>query len=221
MKCTAKAGQPARIRPARCNPKIPPTRLINRPPKPSPNASLRWCAIRPGRSITPCSPSTDVLAILHPCDSQWEHTTSQLPPIFSAEEIAAVLDFVHAGGALLVISEYEHAKYGDNLNELLAPVGLRIEVAASSTAPTACKPTLSGSSARRPPASRASRISARVPVFIAPVGAPRCPSPRAPRWPPPPRRCPAIPLPAAAIRPRLAGKLRPKRFRQRRPDRPG
>ncbi len=68
-----------------------------------------------------------VLAFLHPCDPRWERTTSTEPPALSAEEIDAVLAFVEAGGGLLVVTEYEHDKYGDNLNDLLAPVGVRIE----------------------------------------------------------------------------------------------
>ncbi len=69
----------------------------------------------------------DVLALLHPCDPRWERTTSDGPPALAPEEIAAVLAWVRAGGGLLVVTEYEHDKYGDNLNELLAPAGLRIE----------------------------------------------------------------------------------------------
>lgn len=68
-----------------------------------------------------------VLAFLHPCDPRWERTTSMHSPAFPAPELDAVLDFVRAGGGLLVITEYEHDKYGDNLNDLLAPVGIRIE----------------------------------------------------------------------------------------------
>ncbi len=68
-----------------------------------------------------------VLALLHPCDPRWERTTSRHSPALSPDEIEAVLAFVRAGGGLLVISEYEHDKYGDNLNELLAPAGIRIE----------------------------------------------------------------------------------------------
>lgn len=79
----------------------------------------------------PLSPETlsetDVLALIHPCDPKWERTTSTNPPALSAKELDAVLGFVRAGGGLLVITEYEHDKYGDNLNELLAPAGLRIE----------------------------------------------------------------------------------------------
>ena len=69
----------------------------------------------------------DVLVFAHPCDPRWEHTTSQNPPALSAEETRDVLEWVRAGGGLLVITEYEHDKYGDNLNELLAAAGLRIE----------------------------------------------------------------------------------------------
>ena len=69
----------------------------------------------------------DVLALLHPCDPRWERTTSNRPPALDAAEIAAVLDWIHAGGGLLVVTEYEHDKYGDNLNALLAPTGLHIE----------------------------------------------------------------------------------------------
>jgi hypothetical protein len=69
----------------------------------------------------------DVLVLPHPCDPRWERTTEQGSPALTGREITAVQAFVHAGGGLLVISEYEHAKYGDNLNDLLAPTGLRIE----------------------------------------------------------------------------------------------
>ncbi len=68
-----------------------------------------------------------VLAFLHPCDPRWERTTSTESPALSPGEIAAVLAFVEAGGGLLVITEYEHDKYGDNLNTLLEPIGIRIE----------------------------------------------------------------------------------------------
>ena len=69
----------------------------------------------------------DVLALLHPCDPHWERTTSAGPPALAPEEIGAVLAWVRAGGGLLVVTEYEHDKYGDNLNDLLAPAGLHIE----------------------------------------------------------------------------------------------
>ena len=68
----------------------------------------------------------DVLALLHPCDAKWERTTSTASPRLTAGEIAAVQEFVRGGGGLVVVAENEHDKYGDNLNELLAPTGLRI-----------------------------------------------------------------------------------------------
>ena len=68
----------------------------------------------------------DLVAVLHPCDSRWEKTTPNSTPRFAPGEITALQEFVRGGGALLVVTEYEHAKYGDNLNELLAPFGLEI-----------------------------------------------------------------------------------------------
>src|SRR5207248_1151115 len=69
----------------------------------------------------------DVLVLLHPCDPKWERTTSANSPRLSEPEIDDIREFVRAGGGLLVVSEYEHDKYGDNLNDLLAPCGLYIE----------------------------------------------------------------------------------------------
>lgn len=68
----------------------------------------------------------DILALLHPCDSRWERTVGGHPAL-SASELDAVREFVAKGGSLLVVTEYEHDKYGDNLNDLLQPFGLRIE----------------------------------------------------------------------------------------------
>ena len=68
----------------------------------------------------------DVLAILHPCESKWERTTGG-SPVFSREELDAISKFVEQGGGLLVVTEYEHDKYGDNLNELLARFDMEIE----------------------------------------------------------------------------------------------
>jgi hypothetical protein len=71
--------------------------------------------------------STDVLILIHPCDSKWEKTTSSFPPALAKEELQAVRDFVQNGGGLLLISEYEHEKYNNNLNELLQGSGLSFE----------------------------------------------------------------------------------------------
>src|SRR5712671_6298164 len=68
----------------------------------------------------------DVLVLLHPCESKWERTTGHSPKL-SPAEIDASVAFVEKGGGLLVVTEYAHDKYSDNLNELLAHFGLEIE----------------------------------------------------------------------------------------------
>jgi Family of unknown function (DUF6421) len=70
---------------------------------------------------------TGILALLHPCDPRWERTVPCGAPALSSSETDDVLDFVRSGGGLLLVTENEHAKYGDNLNDLLAPAGLRME----------------------------------------------------------------------------------------------
>jgi hypothetical protein len=69
----------------------------------------------------------DVLVIAHPSDSKWERTAGGDSPVFSPSEIAAVQAFVAAGGGLVVLGEEEEDKYGGNLNDLLAPFGVRFE----------------------------------------------------------------------------------------------
>ena len=69
----------------------------------------------------------DILVLPHPCDSRWERTISPASPQLSPAELKDIQDFVLRGGSLLVITEYEHDKYGDNLNELLHPFGLAIQ----------------------------------------------------------------------------------------------
>jgi hypothetical protein len=71
--------------------------------------------------------ASDIIVLAHPCDPHWENTTSGNPPALSPDEIKLLHDWVTAGGGLFIITEYEHDKYGDNLNELLVPTGLRIE----------------------------------------------------------------------------------------------
>jgi hypothetical protein len=68
----------------------------------------------------------DVLVIAHPSDAKWERTVGGSPR-FSPAEVAAVEAFVAAGGGLVVLGEEEEGKYGGNLDELLAPFGVRVE----------------------------------------------------------------------------------------------
>ncbi len=69
----------------------------------------------------------EVLVIAHPSDPVWERTTGTGSPTLSGEEIDAIEAFVAQGGGLIVLGETEQEKYGNNLNELLARFGLRLE----------------------------------------------------------------------------------------------
>ncbi|HZU39785.1 MAG TPA: DUF6421 family protein [Solirubrobacteraceae bacterium] len=69
----------------------------------------------------------DVLILAHPSDPAWERTTGRGSPRLSAEELEAIVEFVRAGGGLIVMGETEQEKYGNNLNELLARFELHIE----------------------------------------------------------------------------------------------
>jgi hypothetical protein len=69
----------------------------------------------------------DVLVLAHPSDPRWERTTGSGSPRLSASELDAVESFVEGGGGLIVMGETEQEKYGNNLNELLARFGLRLE----------------------------------------------------------------------------------------------
>jgi Family of unknown function (DUF6421) len=68
-----------------------------------------------------------VLVIAHPSAPTWERTTGSGSPRLTREELDAVEAFVADGGGLIVLGETEQEKYGNNLNELLARFGLRLE----------------------------------------------------------------------------------------------
>lgn len=76
---------------------------------------------------SPTLNSTDLLVLLHPCDPIWEKTVSDTSPLLSTKEIHSIHEFVENGGSLLIITEYEHEKYGDNLNSLLRRWNIQIE----------------------------------------------------------------------------------------------
>jgi hypothetical protein len=68
----------------------------------------------------------DVLVIAHPSDAKWERTVPGGSPRFSVAELDAIVDFVHAGGGLIVLGEEEQEKYGSNVNTLIARFGIAI-----------------------------------------------------------------------------------------------
>lgn len=73
--------------------------------------------------------AASVLVVAHPSDPKWEATVECATPLLDAAELDAIGDFVRAGGGLIVLAETEHDKYGNNLNDLLAPFGIQIETA--------------------------------------------------------------------------------------------
>ncbi|MEK6327463.1 MAG: DUF6421 family protein [Actinomycetota bacterium] len=68
----------------------------------------------------------DVLVIAHPSDPRWEATTNTRAPRLSDHELDAVEEFVRGGGGLIALGETEQAKYGNNLNDLLARFGIQV-----------------------------------------------------------------------------------------------
>ncbi len=69
----------------------------------------------------------DVLVIAHPSDPKWEATVNSRSPRLSEVELDAIEEFVRGGGGLIVLGETEQAKYGNNLNDLLARFGVEVE----------------------------------------------------------------------------------------------
>ena len=68
----------------------------------------------------------DVLVIAHPAAASSERVAGDLPPVLSPGEITVVTEHVAKGGGLVVLAECDHDAHGNNLNDLLAPFGLRI-----------------------------------------------------------------------------------------------
>jgi hypothetical protein len=69
----------------------------------------------------------DVLVIAHPSEDAWEFVVPGGSPRLSGEEIDAIEAFVADGGGLIVLGEEEQAKYGNNLDELVARFEIAIE----------------------------------------------------------------------------------------------
>jgi len=68
----------------------------------------------------------DVLVLAHPSEPAWERVVPGGTPRLSEAELDAIEAFVREGGGLVVLAEEEQAKYGNNLDELVARFGIRI-----------------------------------------------------------------------------------------------
>jgi hypothetical protein len=69
--------------------------------------------------------SGDVLLLNHCCLARHKHLGVGGEAIFSAAEIAAITAAVERGLGLLVLGEFEIDSWGSNVNEVLAPFGMR------------------------------------------------------------------------------------------------
>src|SRR5712691_1191364 len=69
--------------------------------------------------------SGDVLLLNHCCARRHQHLGVGGEAIFSPAEIAAIAAAVEAGLGLLVLGEFEIDSWGSNVNQVLAPFGLR------------------------------------------------------------------------------------------------
>lgn len=84
-------------------------------------------AVRESGRLIDCLSAFDVLVIVHPCDADYESTVPIGTPIFSDSEVSAIQNFVKNGGGLMMVSEYDHKKYGSNLNQILEKFGLKFQ----------------------------------------------------------------------------------------------
>ena len=111
---------------SRCSPPTPRTPPTLSPPRRSPAAISRSSpnAERPLTRETLAA--ADVLVIAHPSDPRWEATTNSRTPRLSDRELDAIEEFVRGGGGLIALGETEQAKYGNNLNDLLARFGIEV-----------------------------------------------------------------------------------------------
>lgn len=69
----------------------------------------------------------DVLVLNHAATDDWESTTLVGNPALTADEIAAVVEFVRAGGGLVLLAETEQLKYGNSHQELARQFGIEIK----------------------------------------------------------------------------------------------
>ncbi len=69
----------------------------------------------------------DVLVIAHPAAAGSERSSGAGSPVLDEPELDEVERFVRQGGGLVVLAECDQDKYGNNVNELLARFGLRVQ----------------------------------------------------------------------------------------------
>jgi hypothetical protein len=71
--------------------------------------------------------SADVFVLLHASEDAWEGTTGNGSPKYAPEEIDALVDYVQAGGGLVLFGETEQLKYGNSAADIAARFGIEIQ----------------------------------------------------------------------------------------------
>ena len=69
----------------------------------------------------------DVLVLPHAADDAWEHTTGVGSPRLTADELDSIERFVLAGGGLVILTETEQPKYGNNFADLALRFGIAVD----------------------------------------------------------------------------------------------
>jgi len=68
----------------------------------------------------------DVLVLPHAADDAWEHTTGTGSPRLTPDEMDAIERFARDGGGVILLTETEQAKYGNNFAELAERLGVEV-----------------------------------------------------------------------------------------------
>lgn len=84
-------------------------------------------AIDTGPLIADTLADCDVLVLPHCSTDEWEATNGVGTPVYTDAEQQVIVDYVLAGGGLVILAEEEQAKYGNSLADIAAQFGVRIE----------------------------------------------------------------------------------------------
>ncbi len=80
-----------------------------------------------GRLTSDVLSGISLLVLPHASDPKFEATTGVGSARYDADEVAAIRDFVEAGGGLVILAESEQDKYDSNLGDIAAGFGVTVE----------------------------------------------------------------------------------------------
>ncbi|NHN55566.1 hypothetical protein G9U51_07205 [Calidifontibacter sp. DB0510] len=111
---------------ARMNPANPDDASLERAATTLRSRGIEVAARDAGEVSTTSLGDADVYVVAHPAEAASERATGSLPAAFTPAEIDAVVEFVRAGGGLIVLGDCDQDVHGNNVNDLLTHFGLRI-----------------------------------------------------------------------------------------------